>query len=141
MTTAMHWVGAWATAPAPAEGAIFSNQTLRMNLRLSLGGAALRVRFSNAYGVRPLDIGAAHVAVRGFGPGIVAESGRVITFGGKTAATIPAGGLLLSDPVQLSVVPLAGLVVTSWLAGDLPPSSGITRRYAWRTNYISPPGS
>jgi len=136
----MHWVGAWATAPAPAEGAIFSNQTLRMNLRLSLGGAALRIRFSNAYGVRPLDIGAAHVAMRGSGPGIVADSDQMVTFGGKPSATIAAGGLLLSDPVQMSVAPLADLVVTFWLPGDLPTSFGITGRYARQTNYISPPG-
>ncbi len=35
----MHWVGTWATAPAPAEGVAFSNQTLRMNARVSIGGA------------------------------------------------------------------------------------------------------
>ena len=38
MTSGMHWVGTWATAPAPAEGAAFSNQTLRMNARVSIGG-------------------------------------------------------------------------------------------------------
>ena len=37
----MHWVGTWATAPAPAEGGAFSNQTLRMNARISIGGALL----------------------------------------------------------------------------------------------------
>ena len=54
MTMDKHWVGTWATAPAPAEGAAFSNQTLRMNARVSIGGDTLRVRLSNAYGVRPL---------------------------------------------------------------------------------------
>ena len=34
-----HWVGTWTTAPAPAEGAAFSNHTLRMNVRASIGGA------------------------------------------------------------------------------------------------------
>ena len=64
-----HWVGTWATAPAPAEGAAFSNQTLRMNARVSIGGDTLRVRLSNAYGIRPLTIGAAHVGLRATGPG------------------------------------------------------------------------
>ena len=31
MADNLHWVGTWTTAPAPAEGAAFSNQTLRMN--------------------------------------------------------------------------------------------------------------
>ena len=42
MAKGMHWVGTWATAPAPAEGAAFSNQTLRMNARVSIGGDTLR---------------------------------------------------------------------------------------------------
>ena len=64
MARDMHWVGTWATAPAPAEGAAFSNQTLRMNARVSIGGDTLRVRLSNAYGTRPLTIGSAHIGLR-----------------------------------------------------------------------------
>ena len=140
MTSAVHWVGTWATAPAPAEGAALSNQTLRMNARISIGGDTLRVRLSNAYGVGPLTIGAAHLGLRDSGPGIVPSSDRVLTFGGATSATIAAGSLLLSDPVQVSVAPSSDLVVTFWLPGDLPTSFGITGRYARQTNYISPPG-
>src|SRR5215472_1235739 len=105
MANDMHWVGTWATAPAPAEGAAFSNQTLRMNARVSIGGSTLRVRLSNAYGSRPLTIGAAHVGLRESGAGIVAGSDRRLTFGGATSATIAAGALLLSDPVDLAVAP------------------------------------
>jgi lysophospholipase L1-like esterase len=47
---------------------------------------------------------------------------------------------LLSDPVDLSVVPLTDLAITFWLPGDLPTSFGITGRYARQTNTISPPG-
>jgi lysophospholipase L1-like esterase len=140
MTSAVHWVGTWATAPAPAEGAALSNQTLRMNARISIGGDTLRVRLSNAYGVGPLTIGAAHLGLRDSGPGIVRSSDRVLTFGGATSATIAAGSLLLSDPVQLSVAPSSDLVVTFWLPEELPTRFGITGRYARQTNYISPPG-
>src|SRR5690348_3855173 len=140
MTSAVHWVGTWATAPAPAEGAALSNQTLRMNARISIGGDTVRVRLSNAYGVRPLTIGATHIGLRDSGPGIVAGSDRVLTFGGATFATIAAGALLLSDPVQLPVAPLSDLAITFWLPDDLPTSSGVTGRYARQTNYISPSG-
>jgi lysophospholipase L1-like esterase len=136
----MHWVGTWATAPAPAEGAALANQTLRMNARISIGGDTLRVRLSNAYGVRPLTIGTAHIGLRETGPGIVAGSDRVLTFGGETSATIAAGALLLSDPVELAVAPLSDVAISFWLPEEVPASFGITGRYARQTNYISPPG-
>ncbi len=64
-----HWVGTWTAAPAPADGAAFSNHTLRMIPRVSIGGRWLRVRISNAYGTRPLAIGAASVGLRSSGSG------------------------------------------------------------------------
>jgi lysophospholipase L1-like esterase len=136
-----HWVGTWTTAPAPAEGAAFSNQTLRMTARTSLGGDTLRVRLSNAYGSRKLTIGAARIALRSTGPGIVSASDRKLAFGGDETATIAAGALLVSDPVALDLPPLADVAVSIYLPEELPPSFGITGRYARQTNYISPPGN
>ena len=74
-----------------------------MNPRISLGGERLRVRISNAYGNRPLTIGAAHIALRDKGPAIVAGSDRKLSFGGEDGAVIAAGAVLFSDPVDLSV--------------------------------------
>ena len=136
----MHWVGTWTAAPAPAEGAAFSNHTLRMIPRVSIGGSVLRVRISNACGTRPLAVGAAWVGLRGTGPAVVPGSNRRLTFGGETSATVAAGAPLVSDPVELEVAPLADLAVSVHLPGDLPASFGITGRYARQTNYVSPPG-
>jgi len=136
----MHWVGTWTAAPAPAEGAAFSNHTLRMIPRVSIGGTRLRVRISNAYGVRPLAVGSAWVGVRSAGPAVVQGSNRRLTFGGEASATIAAGALVVSDPVELKFEPLADLAVSVHLPGDLPISFGITGRYARQTNYVSPPG-
>ncbi len=135
-----HWVGTWTAAPAPAEGAAFSNHTLRMIPRVSIGGSKLRVRISNAYGSRPLAIGAACVGLRSSGSALVPGSNRRLTFGGETSATIAAGALVVSDPVELGFAPLSDLAVSVHLPGDLPASSGITGRYARQTNYVSPPG-
>ena len=140
MASDMHWVGTWATTPAPAEAAAFSNQTLRMNARISIGGRMLRVRLSNAYGSRPLDIGLARIGLRANGAGIVPGSDRELTFGGECSATIAVGALLVSDPVELQVPPLADVAISVYLPGDVPASFGITGRYARQTNYISPPG-
>jgi lysophospholipase L1-like esterase len=140
MRDTTHWVGTWTAAPAPGEGAAFNNHTVRMIPRVSLGGNVLRVRISNAYGTRPLAIGAARAGVRSTGPGVVAGSNRRLTFGGEATATIAAGALIVSDPVRLEVAPLADLAVSVYLPGDLPASFGITGRYARQTNYVSPPG-
>jgi lysophospholipase L1-like esterase len=140
MGTNEHWVGTWTTAPAPAEGGAFANQTLRMNARVSLGGEQLRVRLSNAYGVRPLHIGAALIGLRANGPAIAKGSNRTLTFGGASSPVIAAGAVLLSDPVQLDVAALADVAVSVFLPGEVTASFGITGRYARQTNYISPPG-
>jgi lysophospholipase L1-like esterase len=136
----MHWVGTWTAAPAPAEGAAFSNHTLRMIPRLSIGGDVVRVRISNACGTRPLAIGAAWIGVRSGGPAVVPGSNHRLTFGGEGSATVAAGAPIVSDPVALQVSPLADLAVSVHLPGDLPASFGITGRYARQTNYVSPPG-
>jgi lysophospholipase L1-like esterase len=140
MANGMHWVGTWATTPAPAEGAAFSNQTLRMNARVSIGGRTLRVRLSNAYGNRPLSIGAAHIGLRANGAAVVPGSDRRLAFGGERSATIAAGALLVSDAVDLAVAPLSDVVISIHLPDDVPASFGITGRYARQTNYVSPPG-
>jgi lysophospholipase L1-like esterase len=137
---AQHWVGTWTVAPAPAEGVAFNNITLRMNGRVSLGGKTLRVRLSNAFGTRPLTIGAARIGLRAGGPAIMPGSDRVLTFGGEGRAVIAAGSLLISDPVELEVPPLGDVAITVHLPDDLPASFGITGRYARITNYISPLG-
>ena len=137
-----HWVGTWAAAPAPSEAGVgFNNHTLRMNPRVSIGGDTLRVRLSNAYGLRKLEIGAASVGIRDKGPAIVPGSEREITFNGSRSATVAAGALVVSDPIELEVQPLADLAVSIHLPGEVPPAFQITGRYARQTNYISPPGN
>jgi hypothetical protein len=113
MPSDKHWVGSWAAAPAPAEGIVgFNNQTIRLNPRCSIGGERLRVRISNAYGNRPLIIGAATVALRDKGPAIIAGSSRKLSFGGRDSTVIAAGAVQYSDAVDLSVPPLADLAVS-----------------------------
>ena len=135
-----HWVGTWTAAPATADGVAFSNQTLRMHPRISLGGRILRVRLSNAHGDGPITVGTAHVALRAEGAAIVPASDRVLRFGGEASVTIAAGSLVLSDPVELVVPSLADLSVSVYLPGDVPASLPVTGRYARQTNYVSPPG-
>ncbi|MXY15437.1 MAG: SGNH/GDSL hydrolase family protein [Acidobacteria bacterium] len=149
------WIGTWATGPVslpvPDEAAADSplgtvprvaGQTLRQVVRASIGGEAVRVLLSNQYGTAPLDIGAAHVALRADGPAIDAASGRSLTFGGAPSATIQPGSLLLSDPVPLVLPPLAELAIDLYLPGDMwgAGSPGTGHRTALSTTYLSPTG-
>ena len=136
-----HWVGTWATSPAPSEtGVGFNNHTLRMNPRISVGGDTLRVRLSNAYGSGTLSIGSAYLGIRDKGSAIVPGSQRKLTFGGSASATVAAGALVISDSIKLDVEPLADLAVTFYLPSEIPTGLQITGRYARQINYISPPG-
>ncbi|MEE8333381.1 MAG: SGNH/GDSL hydrolase family protein [Alphaproteobacteria bacterium] len=139
--TNMRWVGSWAVTPSAMDGVALEGQTVRMVARVSIGGETLRVRLSNAYGTGKLDIGAARVALRGDGAGIIPDSSRPLTFNGATATTIPPGALAVSDPVEFDVVPLSDLVVSLHLPGRLPEDFRLTgQANARQTNYISEPG-
>src|SRR5690348_1786366 len=81
-----HWVATWTTAqqflaatsfgrpPGPPRSrgngpevsnlpATFADQTVRMIVRVSLGGQRVRVELSNMGGAQPLEVGAAHVGL------------------------------------------------------------------------------
>lgn len=156
-----HWVVTWATSellshpgvpPAPAQAAAqppaqaatpprpvpvgargFHNQTVRMMLRASLGGRRLRIRLENAFGSAPVEIGAAHIALRDRESAIVEGSDRVLMFAGKPGCTLGPGVVLLSDPVDLHVAPLADVAVSLYFPGDtgLPTSHATALHYTY----------
>ncbi|MDN3516589.1 SGNH/GDSL hydrolase family protein [Aquisalimonas lutea] len=142
--TDRQWVATWTASPQPTWPETFvlpagvpeqlHQQTLRQVLRVSLGGERLRIVVSNAYGTRPLTIGAAHIAVAASGSAIVPETGRTITFGGRRDAVVPPGAPLISDPVDLEVDALTTLSVSIYLPNETPVST-----FHWdarRTAYI-----
>jgi lysophospholipase L1-like esterase len=113
-----HWTGSWAAAPSFAEGNTqYTDQTLRLIVRTSLGGNQVRVRFSNTFGSQPLKIGAAHIAFRDVGAKIVVNSDRVLTFSGRPFVAVPVGALVISDPIYLRVAPLVDVAVSVYLPG------------------------
>ena len=154
------WVATWATAqtlvrqptarppadaaPPPANSPQtiaargFSNQTVRMIVRTSIGGKRLRIRLSNAFGSAPVTLGTAHVAIRAKDSAIVADSDRTLSFNGKPGCTIAPGVVLLSDPVDLTVPPVTELAVSLYFPGETgPPTIHST---ALHNTYISQAG-
>jgi lysophospholipase L1-like esterase len=142
-----HWVGTWAASPqmSPEDAsspkspdAGFINQSLRMIVRVSIGGKELRVRFSNAFGSSAVMLGAAHVALAGKGAAILPGTDRALTFSGQPSFSIPPGAMVISDSVHLDVPPLTSLAVSVFL----PAATGPATWHALgnQTTFISAPG-
>ncbi len=143
-SAAFHWVATWGASPSPASPDAemrrrkleFDNQTVRLITHISLGGEQFRIRLANYYGAKPVAIGEVHLALRGAGAGIQPGSDRPVTFGGKTSLTIPAGGLVLSDPVNIKAAAASSLAVSLFM----PPGAVIpsTVHYsAQQTSYVA----
>ena len=103
------WVAAWASSPqasAPDSKEPLLNlddQTVRERVRLSAGGARIRLRLSNEYGSTPLLLGAVTVAAPNGPAGVKPGSIQTVAFGGRSSIAIPAGAPILSDPVAFPV--------------------------------------
>jgi lysophospholipase L1-like esterase len=105
----------------------FSNQTLRMMVRTSIGGRQARVTLSNAFGSAPVVVGAAHLAIRAKDSGIVAGSDRALTFSGRPTCTIGPGMVIVSDAVALNVPSFADLAVSLFFPEETgPPTTHAT---------------
>src|SRR5690606_13397499 len=74
----------------------------------------VRVVFSNAYGSKPLVIGAASLA-RSRGGAVDARTIRPLSFGGKPGIVVPVGAPAVSDPVDLEVAAFGELSVSLFL--------------------------
>lgn len=136
----VYWVTSWSASPQPSEAPIqIDGQTVRQIVHLSLGGEYVRVRLSNAYGMKPLVIGSASLAISTGGATISRSTDRVLTFGGSPEITIPAGALVVSDPIPLKVPALGDVAVSLYFPGNV---TGITEHTrALQTSYISHQGN
>jgi lysophospholipase L1-like esterase len=100
-----------------------SNVTVRQAVRVSQGGARLRLRFSNENGAADLPLGAVHIAAAGVDGTVVPGSDHVVTFDGRPSVILPAGAPVLSDPVDLSTQALERLYISTYLPGTVPTHS------------------
>ena len=114
------WIGSWASSqqiPEPANALApddLQNATLRQVVHLSAGGVAIRIHLSNAFGVAPLHIAAAHIArpVSNASAAIDPATDRVVNFAGREDVTIPAGAEYISDPIQFAAQPGSDLTIS-----------------------------
>jgi lysophospholipase L1-like esterase len=136
------WTGAWAAsqqAPEPANAlapADLRDVTLRQVVHLSLGGARLRIRLSNAFGRAPLRMDAVHVARSRGGGAVDPGTDRVVTFAGATTPVLPAGADYWSDPVDLPTAAGADLAVSFHLAAA--PEGETSHPGSRATSFLAP---
>jgi len=122
------WTASWGASqqiPEPANALPpddLHDATVRQIVHLSLGGEALRVHLSNAFGTAALHFTSVHIAhpLSPAGAGVDPASDRALTFAGKPDVTIPPGAEYVSDPIVLPVAPLSDVAVTFHL--DAPPA-------------------
>ena len=121
------WVSSWGASQQipesqnalPADD--MRDATIRQIVHLSLGGSALRVHLSNAFGTTALHFTSVHIAhpTSSAAAAIDPASDRALTFGGNPDVTIPPGAEFVSDAVEMPVAPLSDVAVTFHL--DAPP--------------------
>ncbi|KMS67547.1 G-D-S-L family lipolytic protein [Streptomyces viridochromogenes] len=133
----------WIASPQPpSEGFTpnwsregFWRQSLRQVVRLSAGGARMRVRLTNAYGTSPVRLAGASAGRTAAGAGVQPGSLTRLTFGGAGDASIPARGELVSDDIPLAVA--AGESVTVTLYFDTATGPATFHAQAFTTSYRS----
>lgn len=156
------WVATWGSAMMATnrgEAPDFSNETLREIVHTSVGGARVRVWFSNRYGIEPLRIGAAHIAITGpetpsgsdspvsdsavahpdayavDESAIVPGSDRTLTFHHQDSVVVPPGSTIVSDPVSLDVPAFSNLSISVYFPDH---TMGTTEHeLALQTSYAS----
>jgi len=148
------WQGAWGhppTAyndlppPARADGSPagrplyaplppFKDTTVRQVVRLSAAARAMRLRFTNEFGVKALHIGAAHVALAGDDGAILPGTDHVITFAGRTSVDIPPGSPILGDVITWQLPAFAKLAISIYYPDEtVPPAHTLFTLNAWQS--------
>ena len=126
------WVGSWAASQQipepnnalPADD--LRNSTPRQIVHLSIGGTALRVHLSNAFGITPLHLLSVHVAM--------ANTDKALSFSGHPDVVIPAGAEYISDRLDYPVP--AGADLTISIHYNDPPEQQTSHPGSRATSYI-----
>jgi hypothetical protein len=90
----------------------FTDRTVRNVIHLSAGGRSVRIRLSNTFGARSVQVGHASAAVQAANAEAIPGTVRELSFGGRAQVAMAAGGHALCDPVDLSVPALSTVLVS-----------------------------
>ncbi len=111
--------------------------TIRQIVHVSLGGPLVRIELSNEFGTEPLAVGTTHIAMSAGKDAISLGSANAMTFSGKSSVVIPAGAVVVSDPVALTLPGLSDLCISIFVPAQK--ISHLTvHNSAFQTNYMVP---
>ena len=126
------WVATWGTSPEPLVSGQsgfnppsigLANNSVRQELRVSIGGDSLRMRFSNEYTNVPVKINGVNIAVVSTGPGFIDTTTiRNFKFNGADSVTMPANAYVWSDPLAFALAPGMKVEVTIYFGAGAPPA-------------------
>src|SRR5665213_2043764 len=131
-----------AVFPSPEPGA--RDQMFRLIVRPDIWGTRARLRFSNAFGTKPVAFDSVFAGLQLSGAAIVAGTNRAVMFGGKSSVSIAPGDSAWSDAVTLNFagMPLASLTgrklaVSFHIVGESGPMTWHAK--ALTTSYLTAP--
>ena len=131
--------------PVPETGA--RDQTFRLIVQPDVWSARVRLRFTNAFGTRPVTFDGVFAGLQWSAAAVVAGTNQPVLFGGKPSVTVAPGDSAWSDTVALPFVhtppqaELAGrkLAVSFHIAAESGPMTWHAK--ALTTSYVTAPGA
>jgi lysophospholipase L1-like esterase len=138
------WVTSWGASqqiPEPQNALApddLRDSTVRELFHLSVGGQALRVHISNAFGREALHLASVHVArpISTSSPDIDPESDQIVTFSGRPEVTVPPGAEFISDSLSYPAASLSDIAVSFYVSE--PPTQQTGHPGSRSTSYFLP---
>lgn len=136
------WSGGWSTSMVASLPEFlgqknwsggFDDESVRQVVRVSRGGATVRIRVSNVFGTSRLRLTGATIARAADGAAVKPGSSVPLTFDRSRSAVVPAGREAVSDAIDLKVSALESLTVTFYFAGPTGPVG--FHPFAFATSY------
>lgn len=107
------WFSAWTVSHNVRETTpILSNSTVRMIVRPTISGTAVRIKLENTLGQSPASFSGVFIAIVDSGASLVPATSTKLTFNGRTSLTLAPGAGEWSDPVAFNVKAFQRLAVS-----------------------------
>jgi len=97
------WFSAWTVALDDLLTTPMSGTGVRMIVRPSISGSAVRIRLENRFGQSPVVLSAAYIGQWQSGAAVVPGSNTQLTFNGNSGLTLAAGAGAYSDPLAFPI--------------------------------------
>ena len=118
ISSAQNWVGTWATAPQTVVRSFMpynncmTNRSVRQVVKVSIGGDVIRLKLSNIYSMRPVEIRSIYIAHAKDSFAIDAKTAQYFKFGNSYKTVIPAGKQIVSDALKFKLRNLERVAIT-----------------------------